>query len=203
VLVVEDERRLRELLGDVIPQMGFATRVARSAEEARVGLGDHPAEIVVLDLQLPGQSGLDFLEWLRAGPEAPEVIIVTAHGDLRAAQRAIRHGVADFLTKPAPLGELEAALERARRRLGARRDRGATSAGDSAEASASGAAPAPAPGLPLAELERLQILAAIDRHAGNRTAAAAELGISRRTLHYRLAEYRERGLPGPRTDDER
>ena len=46
----------------------------------------------------------------------------------------------------------------------------------------------------LDEVEHQQILASLRRHAGNRTAAATELGISRRTLHYRLAEYRQRGL---------
>jgi DNA-binding NtrC family response regulator len=47
----------------------------------------------------------------------------------------------------------------------------------------------------LAEVEFQQIVATLQRHQGNKTAAAAELGISRRTLHYRLAEYRQRGTP--------
>lgn len=187
VLVIEDERRLRELLTDVIPQMGFPTRAVRSAEDASAALLEEPAEILLLDLHLPGQSGLDFLAALRTKGHRPEVIIMTAYGDLETARKAIRHDVADFLTKPAPLGEIEAALDRARKRLDERWAHSLSSA-PAIEA------PGTHSGLPLAETERREILAALERHNGNRTAAAAELGISRRTLHYRLAEYKDQGL---------
>jgi DNA-binding NtrC family response regulator len=81
------------------------------------------------------------------------------------------------------------ALERARRRV-----HGAERAGDGSEAShVDYEASRPTT---LAELERRQILAALERNNGNRTATAAELGISRRTLHYRLQEYRQLGIIG-------
>lgn len=199
VLIVEDERRLRELLGDVVRQMGFPTRVARSAEEALGLIESEPADIVMLDLMLPGESGLDFLDRLRGmggtggvggarGGDA-QVIIMTAYGSLESAQRAIRAGISDFLTKPTPLGEIEAALDRARRRWTAQAHLPAKEIFGEEEREEPSKAP-----LPLSEVERQQIMAALVRHRGNRTAAAQELGISRRTLHYRLAEYRAAGF---------
>lgn len=208
VMVVEDERRLRELLCDVIPQMGFPVSGARSAEEALSQLASESPDIFLIDLMLPGVSGLDFLDRIRAEGNEAQVIIMTAYGTLELAQRAIRAGVSDFLTKPSPLGEIEAALDRARRRWAEQSSRAgefpthddpASPFHDSADSSNSPYPPPLTPStpstnpLPLSEVERQQILAALARHQGNRTAAAAELGISRRTLHYRLVQYRQAG----------
>ena len=94
----------------------------------------------------------------------------------------------EFLTKPAHLGELELAIDRARKRL---------------EETATATLPPPAPptmppDLPpattLDEVEREHILAALARNSGNRSATATELGISLRTLYYRLNEYQKQGF---------
>lgn len=189
VLIVEDEARLRELLTDVTPDMGFEPSAVSSAEQAIAHLDAHadaPPHVVLLDLNLPGMGGLDFLAKLRErrGHAATPVIIMTGFGDLPAAQEAIRLGVTDFLTKPCHLGEIEAALGRARHTLIAIKGSGVVS--DSV------AAPAPTPPddtVTIAELEKRAILAALRRTGGNRSAAASELGISRRTLYNKLAEY--------------
>lgn len=183
VLVVDDEPRLRALMLDVIPEMGFDVVAARSAEEALrlIESDDGPPDIAILDLQLPLMQGMDLFATLRERHAAMQVIVMTGYGDLGAAREAIRLDVADFLTKPCHLSDLEQALERARRRitpvmptpLDAAPFRG-TIAGV---------------GTTLAAVEREQITQALARHAGNRTRAAKELGISRRTLHYRLKEY--------------
>src|SRR5438067_2159303 len=76
-----------------------------------------PADIILLDLNLPPMSGLEFLERLRQTHPLTEVIILTGFGDLEAAKKAIHFDVVEFLTKPAHLGELEQALDRARKRL--------------------------------------------------------------------------------------
>jgi DNA-binding NtrC family response regulator len=176
VLVVEDEPRMRELLLDVLPDMGFPeTTAVRSAEEARRALDATPADILLLDLQLPGASGMELFEEVRRQSPHAQVIVLTGHGDLDAARAAIHLDVVDFLRKPCHLGELEVALHRARQRV-----RPAASPAVSMDKSEP---------MTLAEVEREQIFAALKRHQGNRTAAAAELGISRRTLHYRLREY--------------
>jgi DNA-binding NtrC family response regulator len=178
VLIVEDELRLRELLVDVIPEMGFPAVAVRSAEEARKVMESDPREIVMLDLQLPVMGGMDFFEQVHQRWPATQVIILTGFGNLAAAKKAIRLDIVDFLIKPCHLNEVELSLDRARRRLK-----------QTATAVDVAVAPSPGQAQTLADSQRQLILAALQRHNGNRTAAAAELGISRRMLHYRLREY--------------
>ncbi len=183
VLVVDDEPRLRALMLDVIPDMGFDVLVARSAEEAlRLVDTEGPPDIALLDLQLPLMQGMDLFALLRQKVDNLQVIIMTGYGDLASAREAIRLDVADFLSKPCHLSDLEQALERARRRL-------KPEVPTPLDAAAPRVAGSFNIGTTLAEVEREQIVAALARHGGNRTRAAEELGISRRTLHYRLKEY--------------
>jgi DNA-binding NtrC family response regulator len=188
VLVVEDEPRLRDLLADVIPDMaaGFTVTTTRTAEDAARVMRATPHDILLLDLHLPGQTGMDFLEHLRRDHPAAQVIIMTGYGDLDTARRAIRLDVVDFLGKPCRLAELEIALTRARQRL--------TNHTAPPPTPETPAPPTPsAPPATLEDLERQQILAALDRNNGNRTLTAAQLGISRRTLQYRLTQYARQG----------
>jgi DNA-binding NtrC family response regulator len=178
VLIVEDELRLRELLVDVIPEMGFPAVAVRSAEEAKKLMESDPHEIVMLDLQLPVMGGMDFFEQMRQRWPATQVIILTGFGNLAAAKAAIHLDVVDFLLKPCHLNEVESSLDRARRRI-----KQTATLPQATEAPSSDEAQT------LADNQRLLIFAALNRHNGNRTAAAGELGISRRTLHYRLREY--------------
>ncbi len=187
VLIVEDEPRFRELLLDEIPDMGFPATAVGSAEEARRVMEADPHDILLLDLQLPLMGGMEFFQLVRRHWPASQVIILTGFGGLDAAKQAIRMDVVDFLTKPCHLNELETALDRACRRLA-----GENVLSDSASSPGSLSAPVP-PGVTLAEHERRLILETLARHHGNRTAAAVELGISRRTLHYRLSEYKDQG----------
>jgi len=185
VLIVEDEPRLRELLERAIGSWEFKVASARTAEEAiKLGAQAMP-DIVLLDLNLPGMGGIELFEQLRARDKRLRVIVMTGFGDLDAAKQAIRLDVTDFLTKPCHLGELEVSLDRARkwlRRIDTGRIETSTTGDDSADAAAT-----------LEIMERRQILAALERNDGNRTATAIELGISRRTLQYRLSEYVEKG----------
>ena len=182
VLIVEDEPRLRDLLSETVPEMGFAALAVRSAEEAIRVMQTDPHEIAILDLQLPLMHGLDLFEQIRRDWPATQVIVLTGFGDLPAAQRAIHLDVVEFLSKPCHLRDLELALDRARRKCKI----------PAAAADAPPTIPSDEP-VTLAQGEYHQILAALRRHQGNRTAAAAELQISRRTLHYKLAQYRELG----------
>jgi DNA-binding NtrC family response regulator len=141
----------------------------------------------MLDLRLPGMDGLTFLGRFRmAHPQTP-VIILTGVGELAAAQQAIRHGVSDFLTKPCHLGEIEQALNRARLLLAPQPPSAADAESivDSTTTSAEARS--------MSEIEQQAIIDALHRHRGNRTAAAAELGISRRTLYNRMMEYQQSG----------
>jgi DNA-binding NtrC family response regulator len=191
VLIVDDEPRMRELLSRAVGGWGFDVTTAKSGEEALRLAAEHPPHIAMLDLDLPGISGLDTFKKLRERQPDLQGIILTGFGSLDAARQAIHLDVVEFLTKPTPLGDLEHALDRAIRRLAPvlptppiipdlMQD-----APDSEESE---------PGQTLAEVERRHILETLTRNNGNRTATATELGISRRTLYYKLAEYQTDGF---------
>ena len=172
VLIVEDEPKLRDLIGEVLRGWGFATIAAKSGEEAVRLCESSTPDVLVLDLNLPGRSGLETCEALREQGITAAAIVLTGYGDLAAAQKAIELGVVAFLTKPFRLGELEKAMAKAWRRP-------AIAIAEVESVSI----------VRLDDVERRHILSVLDQQGGNRTATAKALGISRRTLQYRLAEY--------------
>jgi DNA-binding NtrC family response regulator len=192
VLVVEDEPRMRDLLQRVLTGWGFDAAVARSAEEATKLAEARPPDVVVLDLNLPGEGGIEWFRRLREKHPNVQAIIVTGFASIEAAREAIHLDVVEFLTKPARLEELEQALDRALRRLApvepvvlppeVTREEDRDDAGSAQRA-----------GRTLEDVEREHILATLARQGGNRTATAAELGISRRTLYYKLEGYQRQG----------
>ncbi|MCA9297318.1 MAG: response regulator [Phycisphaerales bacterium] len=185
VLVIEDEERYRLFLVDVLGDMGCTAQGAATAAEARTILGHEDIDAIILDLNLPMIDGMTFLQRFRQMDRITPVIILTGVGDLTRAQQAIRLGVTDFLLKPCHLGEIEASIDRARRHLARR-----TEARDAPPAESV----APADGTrTIAVIEREAISAALREHGGNRSAAAAALGISRRTLYNRIEQYRNEG----------
>jgi DNA-binding NtrC family response regulator len=116
VLVVEDDRRVREMLLDAVADMGFDVSAAPSAEAALKAIAQDEPDIAILDINLPVMSGMDLFEQVRQRWPAVQVIILSGYGDLESARRAIRLDVVDFLSKPCALGELEQAIQRARSR---------------------------------------------------------------------------------------
>lgn len=189
ILVVEDEPRMREMLMRATQEMGFAASGVGTAELALRALDQPDApQIILLDLNLPGMDGLEFMQRARARCPQAAIIVLTGFGSLEAAKTAIRHDAVDFLTKPCRLDELETALARAQLRI-----QSAVQLPAAIERAAeTGKAPSIDGMGTLEEVEREQILAALERHDGNRAATAAELGISERTLYYRLARYSRR-----------
>jgi DNA-binding NtrC family response regulator len=200
ILIVEDEPRMREMLLRAVGSWGLPADAAHSAEEALRLLETNPCNILILDLNLPGMGGLEFCQIVRQRRPQAQVIILTGFGDLESARRAIHLDVVEFLTKPCHLGELERAIDRATRRLPAPQPQpvqlppapepptARTGVSSPPAQSPESAGPAT-----LDDLERQHILAALARHNGNRAATAAELGISLRTLYYRLSEYQRQG----------
>jgi DNA-binding NtrC family response regulator len=191
VLIVEDEPRLRELLVRATESWGFTTTGARTAEEALKIMAATPHQIAVLDINLPGpMNGIECLEAIHERWPGTQAIILTGFGDLESAKKAIHLDAVDFLTKPCHLGELEVAIDRAKRRI-------AAPGKPRVEVLADEPPPQPShdktPATTLEDLEREAILSALGRHHGNRAATAAELGISLRTLYYRLGEYQQKG----------
>jgi DNA-binding NtrC family response regulator len=176
VLVVEDESRWRDLLLDFIPEMGFKARGARSAEEALEVMKQEPHDILILDLHLPSMNGIELFERVRREWPTTQGIVLTAFGELSVAQQAIRLRIAEFLTKPCHLYEIETALERARQLITTER----------AAATSPPTPPSQQPSETLDETMKKAIADALERHSNNKSAAARALGISRRSLYDRL-----------------
>ena len=89
VLLVEDEARLREMLLRALAEMGFSPTPAGTAEAAQRVLEREPHGIIILDLNLPLMSGMEFLTAIRQRQADVQVIILTGFGDMDAARKAI------------------------------------------------------------------------------------------------------------------
>jgi FixJ family two-component response regulator len=100
VFVVDDDRSVREGLVDLISSLGMKAEAFGSAQEfLRHKLPDTPA-CLVLDVRLPGASGLDLQRQLGRSENPIPVIFITGHGDIPMSVRAIKDGAVEFLTKP-------------------------------------------------------------------------------------------------------
>lgn len=189
ILVVEDEPKLRDTLSRMLRSIGHEPAMAADAREAEQIIRDDPPEALLLDLNLPRVGGLELLERVRRTHVDLPAVILTGFGDLPAAQRAIRLGVSEFLTKPCLLGDIERAFSPTSLppKPPLPMHLGEQACSDEPETDI---APSESE-TSLSDVERAHILSILKRHNGNRRAAADELGISLRTLYYRLRLYRQ------------
>ncbi|HEX5044311.1 MAG TPA: sigma-54 dependent transcriptional regulator [Candidatus Polarisedimenticolaceae bacterium] len=116
VLLVDDERNLRSTLARALKLEGYATLEAEDGEQALQRLADEPVDAVLLDLQMPGRDGFSVLEAIRERGIAVPVVVLTAHGTIEKAVRAVQLGAADFVEKPPSTERLLVSLENALRR---------------------------------------------------------------------------------------
>ena len=100
ILIVDDESQIRSALEGVLADEGYKTLLAESGEECLEILRHKSADVVLLDIWLPGMDGLDTLEKLVESADHPEVIMISGHGNIEAAVRATKLGAFDFLEKP-------------------------------------------------------------------------------------------------------
>ena len=113
VLVVDDDKSMLELSSERLRKRQFEVVTAQSAAEARLGFDAAEPDVVVTDLNMPGQSGIQFCEWVVTNRSDIPVIVITAFGSLDTAIAAIRAGAYDFIPKPFEIDVLSIALERA------------------------------------------------------------------------------------------
>ena len=203
VLVVEDESAQRLMYERAITRMGFSVGCADSTASARRLLEDPQWAVVVLDLNLAGESGMTLFEELRDQHPASSVVIATGYGTFEIATGAIRMDVVDFLSKPVSLADLELAIERAWSRHVLVRTPIAelvpphrTHEGGAADESR---VFRDRNSLNIEDVERDLIAEALRRCDNNRKSAALMLGISERKLYYRLSQF----MPRPPGDAER
>ncbi|MEE9200360.1 MAG: sigma-54 dependent transcriptional regulator [Candidatus Brocadiales bacterium] len=119
ILVVDDDRGIRFFLEEALTKKGYKVDSVASAEEALSKVKQDAFNLILLDVRLPGMSGLDAIKKLHElDPSAP-IIIMTAHGSRDMAIRAVQEGAYDFFTKPIKLNEFLVILKRAleKRRL--------------------------------------------------------------------------------------
>ena len=122
VLVVDDDRTVRETLAEFFESRGYAVRSAGTASDGRRAAAEHAPDVALVDLRLPDASGLTLLEALRADDPELGVIMLTGHADVATAVRAMQQGALDFLEKPVDLDALHAAVERAAELVRLRRE---------------------------------------------------------------------------------
>src|SRR5260370_14135420 len=116
MLIVEDEAKLAANLKRGLGEAGFAVEVAPSAEAARASLSQNRYDLMLLDLRLPGQDGLEFLAELRAAGAVLPVLILTARDSTDELVRGLDTGGDDYLTKPFAFDELLARVRALLRR---------------------------------------------------------------------------------------
>ncbi len=109
-MIVDDEPSQRKLIGGFFAGFDFTIIEAESAEAMLDLLGQHPSDIILLDVRLPQMSGIDALPKLRELLPAVPVILITAYADVRQAVAAVKSGADDYLSKPIDLEELKVAV---------------------------------------------------------------------------------------------
>jgi len=112
VFVVDDDYRVREALSSLINSIGLEVAVFGSAQEFLESEKPDSPACLVLDLELPGASGLDLQQELAAG-NSPPIIFITGHGDVSSSVRAMKAGAIEFLPKPFGEQELLRAIDTA------------------------------------------------------------------------------------------
>ncbi len=113
VLVIDDEPGIRRAFERLLKELGHEPFAAGSAEEGLEILRRERPEAVFLDVRLPGMDGLAALERIRGEGSPAQVVVMTAHGTLDVAVRAVRLGAFEYVAKPPDLAQVELVLERA------------------------------------------------------------------------------------------
>lgn len=171
LLLVEDDETLRRRFARAFRDRGLVVTEAGSAEEAIAAARSDSPELAVVDLRLPGASGLDFVRELLALDPSTAVVVLTGYGSIATALEAVRLGARHYLTKPADADQVLAALD------------GQPQAGSAPQGDV--------PSLARVEWEHIQRV--LQDCNGNVSQAARLLGLHRRSLQRKLLKY-----PSPR-----
>ncbi|MCP3104777.1 response regulator transcription factor [Myxococcus sp. K15C18031901] len=170
LLLVDDDATLRERLARAFRERGWEVTTAGDHEEALTAARRESPEYAVVDLRMPGKSGLEVVRDLLAVDASTRAIVLTGYGSIATTVDAIRLGAVNYLPKPADVDDILAAFERA-----------------SGEPSLAAPETFEAPSLARAEWEHIhRVLADCN---GNISEAARKLGIHRRSLQRKLQKY--------------
>ena len=170
-LIVDDNELLGDRLAEAIAERGYRTRTARNYDEAICAVGDESPELAVVDLKMPGRSGLDLVRALKELSPETKAVVCTGFGSIANAVEALHAGAVNYVTKPADADEILAAFRKA-------------------EEPAREVAEMDYQPVTLAEAEWEYIQQVLTDCNGNISKAARLLGIERRTLQRKLKKMR-------------
>ncbi len=115
ILIVDDERDIRELISDILRDEGFDTRTAGNSDDCMAAINAEPPSLIILDIWLKDSrmDGIDILKMVkRDNPDVP-VVIISGHGNIEIAVAAIKQGAYDFIEKPFNIDQLMVVISRA------------------------------------------------------------------------------------------
>jgi DNA-binding NtrC family response regulator len=113
VLVIDDEEAQANIISNILRKEGYAVEKVYSAEEGLRSIAKREFSVILVDLKMPGMSGLDFLKSIKEKELESNAIIMTAYGTIETAVKAMRAGAFDYVTKPFSKEELLINVERA------------------------------------------------------------------------------------------
>ena len=112
VLFVDDEKSLQEFMRSELPRLGHEVTVCPDGRAALKTLEKTSFDVAILDLRMPGMTGIEVLEQLKQTTPDTEAIVMTGHASMETAIDAMRLGAFDYITKPCKLAEIEAVLSK-------------------------------------------------------------------------------------------
>jgi two-component system response regulator RegA len=174
ILLVDDDERLRSRMARAFEQRGYEAQQADGFDSALAVAERESTEYAVVDLRMPGKSGLELVRELHRIDPATKIVVLTGYGSIATALEAVRLGATHYLTKPADVDEVIAAFGRS------------DSPADPEATPTEGGAPE-TPSLARVEWEHIQRV--LTDCGGNITKASERLGIHRRSLQRKLSKF--------------
>jgi two-component system response regulator RegA len=170
LLIVDDDEVFRDRLARALEKRGYAVRTAANYEQAMEAAESDSPELAIVDLRMPGRSGLELVRDLRHNDDTTRVLVLTGYGSIATAVDAMKLGATHYLAKPADADDIIAAFAR-----------------DASSPLSSTAGNETAPSLARAEWEHINRV--LSDCGGNISEAARRLGIHRRSLQRKLQKY--------------
>ncbi len=115
ILIVDDERDIRELISDILEDEGYATRLAANSDECMAAINAEPPALMILDIWLKDSrmDGIDILKATKRDNPGIPIVIISGHGNIEIAVAAIKQGAYDFIEKPFNIDQLMVVIGRA------------------------------------------------------------------------------------------
>ncbi|WP_319637540.1 nitrogen assimilation response regulator NtrX [Roseitranquillus sediminis] len=144
ILIVDDERDIRELVSDILRDEGYGTRTVANSEQCLEELQKDPPGLMILDIWLKDSrmDGIDILKHVKSHNPSIPVVIISGHGNIEIAVAAIKQGAYDFIEKPFNIDQLTVVVRRAMETSRLRRENSELRRGDAAAVEMIGASPA-------------------------------------------------------------